>query len=141
MGAFPSPANGSCFRSLRVENASAESHPCCNASKQPWIWKQHKRGKLQVKARREQAAIRRRVGFQRPDPALTSKIHSLPGERQRHNASNPAWEKMVLLYHLIGSQEVKLAPGHTTSYDQVLLSYSRGMTAGKAMAGRELEVI
>lgn len=55
-------------------------------------------------------------------------------------AGNQHGEKMVPLYCLIGSQEAKLAPGHTTSYDQVLLSYSRGMRAGKATAEREQEV-
>lgn len=53
---------------------------------------------------------------------------------------NQQGEKTVLLYCLIGSQEVKLAPGHTTniqtSYDHVLRSSSGGMRAVKAMAGR-----
>lgn len=73
-------------------------------------------------------------------PLLVKYTHCQPNGKDTTTVTQHG-EKMVLLYRLIGSQEVKLAPGHITSYDQVLLSYSRGMRAGKAMAGRELEVI
>lgn len=114
--AYFSPVSRSCFSARRVKKVSAEPCSCCSASKQQQIWKKEKMGQLQVRAWGQPAAVLvqefAHKGLAQPLPM--GYTHCQLG-RKGTTTGNQNGEKTVLLYCLIGSQEVKLAPGHTTN--------------------------